>query len=147
MPFVPKFPSTRDVFTRAKITRTAMVLERTRLRSVYGFRGGSVFIGSKAILGSLANESPRWLAALACPPLRPAATFTGSLALLGSPEVLLSTITMWLTISVAQTDLNLEVDGAIKDDERPILNAIKKGVVWLGLTRDNHLDTSQRTIR
>ena len=73
-----------------------------------------MFIGSKAILGSLANESPRWLAALACPPLRPAATFTGSLALLGSLDILLSAITMVLTIRLAQTDIKIEVDGAIK---------------------------------
>ena len=73
-----------------------------------------MLIGSKAILGSLANESPRWLAALACPPLRPAATFTGSLALLGSPEVLLSTITMWLTVRLAQSEIKIEVDDAIK---------------------------------
>ena len=73
-----------------------------------------MLIGSKTILRSSANESPRWLAALACPPLRPAVIFTGSSASLGHLEVLLSAITMALTIRLPQTDTNFEVDGAVK---------------------------------
>ena len=58
-----------------------MVLECTCFRSVYGVRGGWVLIGSKTILSSLANESPRWLAALACPPFAASSTLYGVLSL------------------------------------------------------------------